>query len=237
MCIRDSYTRVMLEIEKASDYQYTCLKIGINPLFLSSILTPAILQLIERKPNLRFELIEKSDIENQRLLDNNELNFAFLVDSNIPNSNSYEKVKIYSDQLSLFLDKKHPLVKKKHPISWTDLSNLNVAIANSNFTIHKQTIQKFADYQIKPNIMIQGATSSYLLQAVKHTDVVTILPKPVQSNLFSDDIVVINFDDPLKWEVSMVYPKKEHRSSSEKYFIKHIQTFFNKKNDPHYLVP
>lgn len=220
------YTQAMLEIEQASAYQFRCLRVGINPLFLSTVFTPAIIQLIERKPDLRFELIEKSDIENQQLLDNNELDFAFLVDSNMPNSNLYEKVKVYSDKLSLFLDKNHPLAKQKKLISWKDLNNLNVAIANSNFIIHKQTIQKFADYQIRPNIMLQGATSAYLLQAMTHTDVVTILPKPVKANLVSDDIVILDFDEPLKWTVSMVYPKKDHRSSSENYFIKHVQTFF-----------
>lgn len=220
------YSRIMESIDEMSEYYGGTVRIGIPPLILSTLFAKLIPQLINLNPNVKFEVFEKGDRSVQSDLENQQLDFGVILYPNTVNAKLFNEVVLFRDHLSAFMNHNHALVSDEQSVTWHDLDDVDFVLANSDFKIRDQILEKLVQYKASPNIRYETASSTFAIETLKHSDFVTILPNPLKNIVNLDNITLMNIDDPIDWVVSLVYPKKESYSRLELYIIQTFTDFF-----------
>ncbi|WP_459129966.1 LysR family transcriptional regulator [Guggenheimella bovis] len=203
------------------------IRIGIPPLILS-ILFSEILSDLMLNGTVRIEIAEEGANELKKKLVLNEIDCAILLRPTDLPEESFENELLYRDELKVFMSKDHPLAEKDHLV-WSDLRRQKLALFDDTYMIHHLIKRKLFSLNIPPNIVFTSKSWDFLLESVKHSDSLTILPAPISSHYNLVDIVSKDIQKPLLWEVALCYPKKKTYLAAEKKVFEQVSRHFSNK--------
>ena len=220
------YEEMMESLRDASSKMKGKIKIGIPPLVNTVLFTEIIPKLILENPSIQFDIIEKGAFELQKKLILQEIDLAVLLRPTNFKKNNMQEVLIADDALSAFMGKHHRLVQK-HKLSWSDLNNEAMAIFTESFMINHYLRLKFESEHIRPSIKIKSNSWDYLLQATENSGLITVLPSPMSNFFSSKNLVKIEFEDPINWEVVLCRQVKEHYARVESFVFLGLLDYFD----------
>lgn len=214
LMVIQSYDNLIQNMYSASDSMQGRLRIGIPPLVLSVLFTDVLAELISSQPRAKIEIIEEGAYELRRLLQTEEIDCAILLEPTDLSSHSFEKVHLYQDSLDVFMSKTHPLANKES-VDWTDLKGESFVMFDETYLIYHNVKRKFHSLNMELKIVITSKSWDFLLESVRYSKYLTILPRPIEEHYNLEDVVRKSFEKPLDWDVVLVYPKKHHYSKIE----------------------
>jgi DNA-binding transcriptional LysR family regulator len=220
------YEEMMEGLRDASIKMKGRIKIGIPPLVNTVLFTEIIPKLILENPNIQFNIIEMGAFELQKSLILQEIDLAILLRPSDFAKNNIQEVLIANDDLCAFMSKEHALTNKDK-LSWSDLNNESMAIFTEDFMINHYLMLKFERENIRPHIKLRSHSWDYLLYAMEHSNLITVLPSPVSEFCSLKNIVKVEFDDPINWEVILCRQVKSHYTRVEAFVFNSLCNYFN----------
>lgn len=228
--IQRDYDNISSELENLTEYYGGTVTIGIPPLILSTLFVDLLSQFINLNPNVKFNIVEKSDRALIADLERGIIDFCIILQPNSVNNKLFEERVIYRDHLSVFLKADHELADRGS-LSWEDLDARSLIMANTDFRVGKQIYEKIDEHNISPIIKIETSQSSFAIELLKHSDYITILPDPLRKIVNLEGISILDLDDEVDWIVSLAYTKKSKYSVLEKYITDSIIHYFDNQGE------
>lgn len=222
--IVESHNRMLEELREDSSHHRGSIRIGIPPLIVTVFFSEIMAQLMVLNPNITFHIIEKGAFELKNMLLLGEIDLAILLNPNDLNSFTYKEVEIFNDELSAFMNYKHPLANRES-ISWKDLTDQNLVIFNDTYMIHHQLSKKLTSERVRPKLLINLESWDFMFEFTRKTDFITIQPSPIKNHAVMDCVRMVRFRDPIKWKVVVNYEKKEYYSNVQEYVLNSIVNF------------
>ena len=203
------------------------IRIGIPPLILTVLFTRFLANLITDYPNIQFEIVEEGAFELRRQLILQEIDFAILLVPSDLNPYIFKEDVIFEDELSCFMSETHPLAQKD-ALQWSDLKTTRLAIFSNTFMIHHQLKRKFASLNINPNVVLMSSLWDFLLESVRDSDILTILPAPIRNHIPYEGIAERPFVRSFLWQVVLTYPAKKQMTRVELFTRDIILDYFKR---------
>lgn len=230
--IVDMYSKMLNEIHELSLFHGGTIRIGIPPLVVSVLFTKILSRLISINPNIKFDVVENGAFELINQLERGELDIGICLSPNEINLRHFEEVTLFKDELAAFMNEQHPLAQvETDRLKWKDLHEQKIVTFDEGFMIHHHLFKKFRDYTIKPDITFQTSSWDFLLETVRQSNALTLLPKPVIKYANLENIEIVEIEDSLPWEVTMIYPKKTYYSVLENYVVDSFKQYFINQAD------
>lgn len=219
------YEEMMEGLRDASSKMKGKIKIGIPPLVNTVLFTEILPKLILENPNIQFDIIEMGAFELQKSLILQEIDLAVLLRPSDFMKNNIEEVLIANDDLCAFMSQDHKLAYKDK-LSWDELNNESMAIFTESFMIHHYLMMKFESDNIRPNIKLRSRSWDYLLHSVENSDLITVLPSPISDICSLKNIVKVEFENPINWEIILCRHVKLHYTRVETFVFRCMCDYF-----------
>jgi len=220
------YEEMMEGLRDASSKMKGKIKIGIPPLVNTVLFTEIIPKLILENPNIQFNIIEMGALELQKSLILQEIDLAVLLKPSDFMKNNIEEVLIAKNDLCAFMSKDHRLAKRDK-LSWSELNNESMAMFKESFMVNHYLMLKFESENIKPHIKMRSHSWDYLLHSMEYSSLITILPSLVSEFCSLKNIVKVEFDDPISWEIILCRQVKAHYTRVEAFVFRCLRDYFN----------
>ena len=213
--------RVRIEADK----QKGTVRIGLPSLVLTVLFSNFFSHFTVKNPEIQIEIIEEGSHELRRMLYEKELDYAVLVEPTKLDPKNYEENVIQIDEYKAFINPKHPLAEKDK-IQWKDLSPYQIATFKKSFVTNELVLERLAQTGAETSIHLTSASWDFLVETTHHSEIVTILPGPIQRYLKTDEVVIKSFENPIPFNVLLCRPIKENYSQLEKFFHEEILSYF-----------
>jgi len=223
--IVEKYDAMMEDLQQESALLKGNIKIGIPPVVISVVFPEILPTLISTNPEIRFEIKEAGAVELKKDLLLQELPIVVLLRPTGLDPNTVDEVVIRNDTLSAFMSRQNPLAEKE-TLQWTDLHNQPMAIFDSTYMIHHQLLNKFSSLQVKPQLYLQSASWDLLLNSTRNSNLITVLPTPVDHYYSSPDVVRKEFAQPIYWEVVLCRRKQKRYSRIEDFVFNYMKDYY-----------
>ncbi len=219
------YERMLDDLRRQSSHLNGILRIGIPPLVVTVVCTDFLNMLVNKYEHATFGVSESGahDLERKLMLD--EIDCAILLRPTSLNPLHFRDVLINRDELSAFMSRNHPLAKKDR-LRWEDLNGHSLVIFDESFMIHHKLKDAFEAHRLGVHVAMMSKSWDFLLESVRKSSYVTILPSPIRRFYKLDDVVELRFEEPIPWEVVYVYPIKQTYSRIERTMQQEINEFF-----------
>lgn len=208
------YDQLIQNMYDASESMQGRIRIGIPPIVLSVLFTDFLAELISSHTRAKIEIVEEGAHELRRRLQTEEIDCAVLLEPTDLPKHSFEQVHLYHDHLDVFMSKGHRLATKD-VVEWSDLKGESFVMFDETYLIHHNVKRRFRSLNFEMKIIFMSRSWDFLLESVRHSDFLTILPRPIENFYNLEDVVQKPMDKPVDWDVVLVYPKKHHYSKIE----------------------
>lgn len=222
----EEHENMMRNIRELSSFYGGTIRIGVPPLILSLLFSDVMLQLMTKNPNIKFVMIEKGAFELEKQLMLGQVDIAILLTPNSVNKSIFNEIHLHHDQLMAYMHTNHPLAEKKR-LTWSDFRQEKVIMFDESFMIHHLLNTKFNTYNSHPRHAIYSSSWDFFIEAIKTTDLVTILPRPVMDFVRDDIIVERPIENTVNWDVVAAFPKKNSYTTLETYVMDSLNDYFN----------
>ncbi|WP_249870690.1 LysR family transcriptional regulator [Oceanobacillus saliphilus] len=210
--IKHIYREMEGEIEAITDLRKGRLKLGINPILGSYILSNVLPQFMKKYPGIAVELVEESAKETESLLLQNKLDISIVM---LPISNQeiiYEKLS--EQKILLVIPQGHKYYDPSYtsnPIKSFDISKLDgddFILLKSQNSLRRITDELFKKKSVTPNIVLETSNTVNALRLANSGIGLSIIPEIVvtkESKLTSN---FYKIEDPAsKYDFVIAYKK------------------------------
>lgn len=179
-----------------------------------------------RKTNDRYLLhtIEGGNVDDLLYRDNCEL--AFIRNLEDP-EDKYVSIPFLQDSMAAVLYPSHPLANRDK-LSLEELRRENFVSFSTGSEDPIVSLCTAAGYT--PRIVLTARPGNEIARMVSQCIGISILNKKVITSILQDDVVLVDLDPPVVYDVSLVYRKDVTLSPAAKAFVKYIKDLNKKKN-------
>lgn len=213
----------MVRIESLK--QKGTIRIGIPSLILRVYFSKFFPTLLKKRPEAQLEITEGGSNDLRRKLINDEIDIAILIEPTNLDTKNYEQHVIQIDEMSAFMDKNHPL-SQKDVISWKDLKKYPLGTFNKDFMTYSLLEDELAANNLKNQITFTSSSWDYLIDITRATDVVTIIPRPVEKYINKNNFSCKKFKNYIPFNFHLCRPIKSKYSVIENYVFNDIIDHF-----------
>ncbi len=220
-----AYNNLTYRLTSFTEKHYGTIRIGIPPIILSTFFKDSLPAFMSRFPNVNIQVIEESANVLKTMLVNRKLDFAVLVGVHKV-TKDVESHRLFSDSLSIFTNKTHPIAQS-NKIDYKELNKNNLVLLADHFVLNTLLISKFQEHDMVPNPNFRSGQWEVLIQLVNDTDAITILPKKIIEKLNNPNIVAIDFNPTLDWDVSLASNSTITLTPTQLLFKDFINSYYN----------
>ena len=209
----------MIHIE--SQKQRGTINLGIPSLILRTFFSNALPNFLRNNPHIYIQVIEGGGKEIHQKMSDGDLNLAFLIEPTNLDAQKFEQHIIHLDEYVAYMDKDHPLAQKE-ALDWSDLADYDIAIFNKTFTTYDLVVEKLRSQRINTKFAYLSSTWDFLIESTYQTDLITILPKSVETLVDSSRFQTVRFNDPIPFNVWFCRPYKDSYNEVESYVYEEL---------------
>ncbi|MBD3948723.1 LysR family transcriptional regulator [Tuanshanicoccus lijuaniae] len=219
------YDEMLEMIRKESAKQKGTIRIGIPSMVLRVYFSALIPKFTLENPDIQIEFIEDGTLELRKMLVDKDLDYAVLLEPTNLDDKKFEQYVIQINEMTAFMSPQHPLAEK-NLLQWSDIMNYPIATFNKHFLTHQLLLEKLNKINKDKQIMFKSSSWDYLIEATKETDIVTVLPSPINQYLDSTQTVEKHFESPIPFNVLICRPIKDKYSDIESLVFENIINYF-----------
>lgn len=224
------YEKAVYILQYCSDMQWELsnsgkqqpLKIGIPPI-LSSIFFPGMLDSYKQEyPDSPVTLEEYGSVRACSLVMEDRLDIA-LVNMEMYNIDQLDSHVLLHDQLVFCVSKDHPLSDKEF-ITPEDLEHEDIILFNKDSVQNKLLRSRFENYNVHPNIIMQGSQLYTIINFIRSGKVGCFLYSSTMAGLPKFKAVPLN--PPLKTDIGIVWKKGRYVTAQMQQFIRFARKYY-----------
>lgn len=209
----NDYNNIVNSMKKYSMEENCTIKIGTIPVIAQYGLTSSIALFKNNYPDIILSIIEGERDDIIKMLDKNEIDFAFLRDFEL-DKKSFNINPLVNDELVLITEKNHPFSKKKY-INLKDAQDENFILLGSKSGIDRLSIDECNKHGFEPNVIFKVNKIETILGLVSEGLGITLLMKRVISSFNNNNIYINLLKDPLYNSFSLVFKNDKKISKNE----------------------
>ena len=204
-----------------SQKQRGTINLGIPSLILRTFFSNTLPHFLRNNPHIYIQVIEGGGKEIHQKMSDGDLNLAFLIEPTNLDAQKFEQHIIHLDEYVAYMDKHHPLAQKE-ALDWSDLADYDLAIFNKTFTTYDLVVEKLRSQCINTKFAYLSSTWDFLIESTYQTDLITILPKSVETLVDSSRFQTVRFNDPIPFNVWFCRPYKDSYNEVESYVYEEL---------------
>lgn len=212
-------------VRKEASKQKGTIRIGLPSLILRIFFSSFFPKFTAENPDIRLEIIEGGSNVLRKMLFQNDLDYAILIEPTSLDLKSFEEHVIQIDEMTAFVAKTHPLAQRK-ALNWDDLNDFPIGTFNQSFTTNELVKSKMKEVDCKALIKFESSSWDYLVEATLESEIVTILPSPIERTIDRELFVEIPFKDPIPFNVLLCRPIKKSYNDIEGMVYESILSYF-----------
>ena len=212
-------------VRKEAAKQKGTIRIGLPSLILRIFFSSFFPKLMMDNPDIQLEIVEGGSNYLRKMLFQNDLDYAILIEPTSLDPKSFEEHVIQIDEMTAFVYHTHPLASKKK-LTWRDLEPFPIATFNETYTTYELVTKKLADEKSQAQIKLTSSSWDYLVEATQESNIVSILPSPIERTIDRDLFVEIPFKEPIPFNVLLCRPIKGNYNDVEGLVYESILSYF-----------
>lgn len=229
--ILNQVSNLLNNIQREANKQKGTIRIGIPSLILRVYFSSFFTTYMFENPDIHIEIVEEGSIRLRKMLLDDEIDLAVLIDPTSLDTRHFNQQIIQMDEMAAFMDRKHPLAKKEK-LEWQDIGSYPLATFYKSFTTQNLVTEKLKKIKSKSEIITTSASWDYLIEATTDNEMITILPSPVAEYCDPKTHVVKRFVDPLPFNFYICRRTQESYPVIENtIFFEIIDLFYQPKGE------
>jgi DNA-binding transcriptional LysR family regulator len=189
------------------------IKIGVPPMIGSFLFPEIFIEFSRKHPNIELKAVESGSLETKRLLENDEIDVAFII------LEAYEETDvkpIVKTQVQFCVNRENEL-SKKDVILMDEIGNEPVIMLKEGFYNNKVVKERYSNSKIKPNIIYYSNQLDTIKSFVRSGIGSAFLIREIVDN--EKDIKAIPFESPIDINIGLVWKKDRYISEVTRTFI------------------
>ncbi len=199
-------------------------KIGIPPLIISLLFNQCILDFMNKYPDIQLNIIEEGALELEAKLLNGDVDIAILIEP--LDHELFNKTILYKDKLIAVINKNLKIAHKPN-VSIFDISREKLVMFSEHFVLHNTINELFTKEMLYPNISFKTSQWDLIIDIVKNTDSVAIMPAPISEKIVGSNAIVRDLNIEVPWNVLLATNKTKIKTPSVKFFEEFMIKYFN----------
>lgn len=201
-------------VQMESQKQKGTIHLGLPSLILRVYFSHILPKFLKDHPNISIQVTEAGGQELRQKFLMGDMNFAFLIEPTSLDLKKYEQNLVKIDEYVAYMDKNHPLAKKKL-LEWEDVVDYNLATFNKTYTTYDLVMEKFASEKLKANFTYFSSTWDFLIESTYQQETIAILPRPVEHFIDKSRFKIVKFKDYIPFNIWFCRPYQKKYSSIE----------------------
>ncbi|UUX33421.1 LysR family transcriptional regulator [Fundicoccus culcitae] len=212
-------------VRREASKQKGTVRLGVPSLILRVYLATFIPNFTLNFPDIQFEVTENGCHNLRKMLINNDIDLAFLIEPTDLDLTSFDQHVVDINEMVAFMDSEHVL-NHSADLEWEELKGYPLATFNETFTTNGLVRDKLNENHLDNKFSFLSASWDFLVEATRWNDIVTILPKPIDKYMDTNEVAVKRFKDPIPFNVYLCRRKKETYSDVEDMLLNAILDMF-----------
>lgn len=222
--VHTAYEKMLEQMSQYRSEQEQSISVGILPILAQYGILDCLIKFRARHLNIRVELVEDSQQELIRMLEDRELEFAFARTDFLLHKNKYDILPLVTEEFVFVCSRKHPFAKR-NSLSIKELKNEKFLFIDKQSTIYHICYKACASSGFMPNIRSTISRHVPLLRMVAENLGVSIMP----SNLvdMSDDgaYTYVPLKEEITTTIALLKLKGKSLSQYEEAFVRAFKEF------------
>ncbi len=169
--------RIARDMAEVGGGEARCIKVGVAPYFSRQIFPTAVLRLLEERPTLQVDIVERHTTELVKLLQEGEIEFAFCVHNPVIDADdALEFGATYEERYSIMARAGHPLSRRRR-VSERDLAACSWVVHDSIQTLGLLARQFERRGLAAPPWSISTLSLPLMVSLLARSDLVALLPE------------------------------------------------------------
>lgn len=221
----DQYEKLEKIIKAEASKQKRTIRLGLPSLILRVYFSDYLPNLSIDHPDIHLEIIEGGSNDLRKKLLKGDVDIAILIEPTNLDIEKNEQHVIQIDEMTAFLDKKHPL-SKKEVLDWNDLEGYPIGTFNKSFMTYPLVLNKLEEVHLEEQVKFTSSSWDYLIEATRGKEIVTILPRPVEKYFDKDLYSIKKFKDYIPFNFHVCRPIKDKYNTVEEFVFNDIINYF-----------
>ncbi|TBL82143.1 transcriptional regulator CynR [Hafnia alvei] len=163
-------------IHDVQDLSRGSLRVGFTPTFSAYLIGPLFKRFYQLYPNIQLHLRELSQEQLEKDLQENELDLGLAFVSH--NAEHIDYHPLFSEALAVAVGENSPLYSKEK-MTLDEISAVPMALLSQDFATRAYIDSYFDQHQLKPHLAIEANSISTILDLVKSSELVSVLPQAI----------------------------------------------------------
>lgn len=163
-------------IHDVQDLSRGSLRVGFTPTFSAYLIGPLFKRFYQLYPNIKLHLRELSQEQLEKDLQENELDLGLAFVSH--NAEHIDYHPLFSEALAVAVGENSPLYSKEK-MTLDEISAVPMALLSQDFATRIYFDHYFDQHQLKPHLAIEANSISTILDLVKSSELVSVLPQAI----------------------------------------------------------
>lgn len=221
----DAYEQMYGDLRRSIAALNGHMRLGIPQLVVTVLCTEFLGSLVSKYNKATFTVDEAGAHDLKKKLMLGEIDSAFLLGPTGLDPQNFHETEVEHDELRVYMSAEHPLAGKDR-LKWRDLSGYSLVTFDDTYMIHHKMIQKLNTYHVNARVAMTSKSWDFLLESVRHSDHITMLPAPISQYYNLQDMRELKIEDPILWQVMYTYPIKSYYSRIEKVTHQEVVEYF-----------
>ena len=209
----------MIHIE--AQKQKGTINFGIPSLILRVYFASALPHFLKNNPHIHIQVTEGGGKEIRQKMVDGDLNLSILIEPTSLDAKKYEQHIIQLDEYVAYMDKDHPLAQKSL-LEWSDIAGYELATFNKTFTTYDLVTEKLRSLRIEAKFAYLSSTWDFLVESTHQTDLIALLPRPVEYFVDKSRFKAVRFKDPIPFNIWFCRPYKNSYNEVESYIYEEL---------------
>ncbi|MDO5079599.1 LysR family transcriptional regulator [Streptococcus minor] len=223
--IVSKYEEMQNAIQSESAKQKGTIRLGLPSLILRFYFSNILPNFLLKHPHIDIQIIESGGVDLRQKLLAEELNYALLIEPTSLDTKKYEQHIIQMDEYVAFMDKNHPLANKEL-MEWKDLEAYQLGTFIKSFTTYGLIEEKLKKEKITAKLVHLSSSWDYLVESTYGTDIISILPAPIENLLDHERFKVVRFRDFIPFNIWFCRPYKARTNDVENFVYEEFLKLF-----------
>lgn len=216
--------------DKISDIQHSRsgeIRLAIPGVLLPLYFTPLLMEFRQLFPNIKITVVEIASKPVLYSLANETADIGFMM-MPLHHPNLAHHV-VVSDVCTAVVNETS-LCALQESLDVRQLANKKIATFTDDATLYELLSYSCNDVGFEPNIVYKSMNCEFLMDMIKYTDCIGILPSPVIRHYITKGLVEVPLTPTIPWPIAIGYNKSSYMSHSCKYFLDFALDYFRKIN-------
>lgn len=223
--ILKAYDELIEIIKFRSASSLNTILIGIPPLVISSLFNNIFNCLKIDKPNVNISIIEYGAIKLAEMMEDFKLDISVLLSPTGLAPDKYHEVLLHKGEIAIYMPDTHPLADK-NKLTWNDLKHQDIVLCDETYGTYHLFLSKLKSKNIEIGSLNTNHSWADLFASLSRSHSITAFPYVSKYIFNMQGVKEIYIEDPVVWEIALVYRKDKTYSQIENYVIDYIINYF-----------